>query len=368
MTARNSIRFLVAATLLSFTPSIALAKSHKPVKPEEPAPIIKPLAFVSNQAGDVSVIDLDTLEVIKSINTLSKGSRGIGITDNGKYLVTANKDEGNISIIDKERGKTLRQVNIGKNPEFVRIQGNLAFVTFEPSAKSGPPSAVKAQSKQAKNDEGEPVVPGHIAVVNLKRARVILDIVGKPETEGIEFSPDKKKILVTNESDNSISVHSIKTGKRLKSINLAKYGERPRGIKVSPNGNYIVTTLELSDKFLVLDTDYKVIKEVSTGEAPYGISFNKAGDKLYVASSKSKAIQVFNTNNFEKEQEFRTGDRCWHFTFTPDESKILAACGKSSEVVVLDTNTGEVISRIPDQGTPWGIVTYPKSMGSLDKP
>ena len=78
--------------------------------------------------------------------------------------------------------------------------------------------------------------------------------------------------------------------------------------------------------------------------------------------------RVFNAKTYEKIKDIPTGDRCWHFTFTPDDQQILLACGKSNEVIVIDANKLEVIKRIANKDMPWGIVTYPKSMGSLDRP
>jgi YVTN family beta-propeller protein len=67
-------------------------------------------------------------------------------------------------------------------------------------------------------------------------------------------------------------------------------------------------------------------------------------------------------------QNVPTGERCWHFTFTPDDSHILVACGRSNEIVVIDAKTLKPVKRIADKKLPWGIVTYPKSIGSLDMP
>ena len=60
----------------------------------------KGLAYVSNQDGGIMVIDLDTMEIKEGVNVGAKGPRGIGITSNGSWLITANKDDGNISVID----------------------------------------------------------------------------------------------------------------------------------------------------------------------------------------------------------------------------------------------------------------------------
>src|SRR5262249_5180775 len=99
-----------------------------------------------------------------------------------------------------------------------------------------------------------------------------------------------------------------------------------------------------------------------------GVSFNRAGDRLYVAAAKSKLLQVFDTKTWTPVKDVPIGSRCWHFTFTPDDRNILLACGRSDEVVVVDTARLEPVERIADKELPWGIVTYPKAMGSLDRP
>jgi YVTN family beta-propeller protein len=326
----------------------------------------KGTAYVSNQDGGITKIDLATMRASGSVDIKAKGPRGIGITADGKLLVTANKDDSNISIVELASGK-VTHVAIGKNPEFVRVMGDKAYVTWEPSSKGGPPP--KPGGKEAmEDDDDEDAVPGRISIVDLKKAKVIKEIIGKPETEGVEISMDGKKMVVTNESDNSVTVHDMKTGKLLKSIPVGKYGERPRGIKVSPDGKTYLVTLELSDKMLVLNDKFEVTREVATGKVPYGVSFDSKGERLFVAANKEKALQVFDAKTFNKIKDIPTGDRCWHFSFTPDEQNILLACGKSNEVLVIDANKLEVTKRIGDKAMPWGIVTYPKSLGSIDRP
>ena len=322
-------------------------------------------AYVSDQDGGVSVIDLSTMEATSTLDIQAKGPRGIGITPDGKWLVTANKDDNNISIIDTATSALVKQVAIGKNPEFVRVRGYIAYVTYEPSPTTG--GAQKPTEPAAKDDDDDKL-PGHIAIVDLKKGKVIKDIVGKPETEGLEFSKDGKKLVVTNESDDSITVHDLKTGKLLKNIPIGDFGKRPRGIKVSPDGKSYISTLEFSDELLILDSKFKPIKTIATGKSPYGVSYDRAGKRIFIASSKEKALQVYDANTFEKIKDIHTGDRCWHFSFTPDDKNILLACGRSSEIVVIDTDMLEVTKRIEDKQLPWGIVTYPKSMGSLDRP
>jgi len=175
-------------------------------------------------------------------------------------------------------------------------------------------------------------------------------------------------MIVTNEADHTITVHSMKNGKLLKTLPTSKFGDRPRGIKVSPDGKTYVATLEFGNKVLVMNERFEPITTFDTGKTPYGISFDSTGKRIFVAASREKMLQVFDAKSFEKIKDIPTGDRCWHFTFTPDNQQILLACGKSDEILVIDANKLEVTKRITNKGMPWGVVTYPKAIGSLDQP
>ena len=331
------------------------------------------VAYVSNQNGDISVIDLATMSTTASVSAYGKEPRGIGVTADGKLLVVANREGGRIAVIDRASGQLLRHVAVGDNPEFVRVRGHMAFVTCEPSSSAGPPGAPAsgapprepAASGGAKDDDSHE--PAHIAVVDLDTGRLVRSITGGLETEGIEFSADGRRLLVTNEADNNVSVHDIATGKLLSKIDLKPYGTRPRGIKMAPDGKRFVVTLEFSNAFVVIDERYRVVQSVKTGEAPYGVAFDSAGKRLFVAAARSKTLQVFDAGTFAPIKDVATGARCWHFSFTPDDRNILVACGRSNEIVVIDAQTLEPVKRIADGQLPWGIVTYPKAAGSVDR-
>jgi YVTN family beta-propeller protein len=325
------------------------------------------VAYISSQDAGVTVLSLDTLEPAGNIDVEAKGPRGIGITADGKYLITANRDGADVTIFDLAANKVVKHVPIGKNPEFVRVFGNFAYVSYEPSAKGGPPPKPGTEAKDD-DDDNEPKVPAKIAVVDLKKRKVVRSVTSGPETEGIEFSPNGKRMLVTNEADNTVTIYKMPEGKLLKTVDTHPHGDRPRGIKVSPDGSIYVVTLEYGDKVLVLDKKFNPVKTFATGKTPYGIAFDRSGKRLFVAASREKQLQVFDGKTFEPIKNVPTAERCWHFTFSPDDSKILLACGRSNNVLVFDANTYEQIKDLPVAGMPWGVVTYPKSMGSLDQP
>ena len=324
----------------------------------------KGVAYVTSQDAGVSVIDLATMKVVKTFDVKAKGPRGLGVTDDGKKLIVATRENESISVIDTTTGEVLQQIPVGKNPEFVRVSGNFAYISSEPSAKGGPPP--KPGSAEAEEDENEEKIPARIAVVDLALGKKVRDIVGGSETEGIEFSADGSKLVITNEADNTVTVHDIASGKLLKTIKTHEYGDRPRGIKVSPDGNTYLATLEYGNKFMVLDKDFNFVRTVPTGDTPYGIAYDASGKNIYVASNKSKTLEVYDAKTYEKIKEAPTGNRCWHFSFTPDNKQILLACGKSDAVLVYDAETLAQTGQIEVKNLPWGLVTYPKAMGSLD--
>ena len=328
------------------------------------------VAYVSNQKGNVTTIDLDTFETVGEIDIGGGAPRGLGVTADGKLLVVASRDKGDLAVVELASRKVVRRIPIGKNPEFVRVRGNQAFVSFEPASAGGPPpkpgSTEAAELKQKRVEDKEQ--PARIAIVDLAAGRKSAEITGGMETEGIEFSADGSKIIVTNEDDNTLTVHDIASGKLLKTIDTRPYGTRPRGIKMAPDGKSYVATIEFGNKLVVLDAGFAVVKVVATGDTPYGVAFDRGGSRLYVALAKGKTLQVFDAASFARIADYPIGERCWHFSFTPDDKHILVACGRSDDVVVLDAASGKIVKRIADKQMPWGIVTYPKSFGSLDTP
>jgi YVTN family beta-propeller protein len=319
--------------------------------------------YVTSEKAGVGVIDLNRMELTRTFPVGADGPRGLSLTADGAELLVANKNTGDVSALDTKTGAVLRRVAIGKNPEFVRISGGFAYVTYEPGESGKPPAAGKPAHGDD-NDANEP--PAEIAMIDLKSFTVVRSIKSGHETEGVEFSRNKNEMLVTNEGDDTVSVYDARTGTPLRTVKLAA-GGRPRGIKLSPDGSRYVVTLESASKFVVLDAgDFQVIKTVDTKLGPYGVAFDPSGERLFVAAARSNTIQVFDATTYAHLRDVPVGQRCWHFSFTPDGSKLMAACGRSNAVYVIDAKSGELIKQIAGLPLAWGIVTYPNSAGSID--
>jgi YVTN family beta-propeller protein len=329
------------------------------------------LAYVTNQGDGVAVVDLATLKTVRTFE-VGRDPRGVGITPDGRTLVTANQADGDVSLVDTSTGNTVHRIAVGQNAEFVRVSqdGRFAYVTYEPSSTGKPPGpddkgGKTGAEKATKEDKSE---AAEIAVIDLTRFTVSQRLPASLETEGMEFSPGGKQLVVANEGDDTVVVYDLASGQVVKKIDVSPYGKRPRGVKVSPDGSMYVVTLENSDNLLVLDPRFDVVKAVATGKGPYGVAFEPGGNRLWIASARSGQMDVLDAKSFATVATIPVGKRCWHFSFTPDGRKALVACGRSDALTVIDTATLQAVSTLNGFKQPWGIVTYPKASGSLDAP
>jgi YVTN family beta-propeller protein len=322
------------------------------------------VAYVSEEEGGVSVIDLSTLKVIGRVQPSDIAPRGLAVTYDGKYVITSNKNTKDLGVFSTSPLSLIKRIHVGDSPEFLRINpaGDRLFATFEPS------SGGKPDGKAGSDDDDDNGPPAQIASFHVGDwAPGPVSTAGQ-ETEGIEFSHDGKQMLVANESAETIGVFSEKTGAHLRDIDLKSYGIRPRGVRISPQGDRYAVTMETSGTLLTMDQNFKVIKAVPTAAKPYGVSYDRAGKRIFVSAALAGKLQVFSADSLQLLAEVPTGKRCWHFTFTPDDSKILLACGRSNNVVVIDAKSYKPVGTVEGFKLPWGIVTYPRSFGSLGLP
>lgn len=316
-----------------------------------------PLAYVTSETAGVGVIDLDQMTLQKTFPVGADGPRGLSLDTNGTHLLVANKNTGDLSVLDTHTGKVIERVKIGKNPEYVRVHDGHAYVTHEPG-ESGKPG------DKADDDANGP--PAEVSIVDEKTWRVLRSVKSGHETEGVEFSRDGKTMLVTNEGDDTVSLYDAKTGAPIRTVHLVA-GGRPRGIKASPDGTQYVVTLEAASKFVVLDAhDFHVVRTVDTKLGPYGVAFGPGGKHLYVAAARDGALQVFDAHDYSHVADVPVGKRCWHFSFTPDGAHVLLACGRSNAVYVIDARNYQTLKQIGGLPLAWGVVTYPRSAGTIE--
>ncbi len=105
------------------------------------------VAYVSQEEGGISVVDLSTLKVIRNVQPSDLSPRGLAVTFDGKYVITSNKNTSDIAVFSTPRLNLVKRIHVGESPEFVKINpaGDRVFATFEPSSQGGPPGGRKSR-------------------------------------------------------------------------------------------------------------------------------------------------------------------------------------------------------------------------------
>ena len=158
------------------------------------------VAYVTEEDDGISVIDLSSLRIVRRVHPADVAPRGIGVTFDGKYIITADKDTADVAVFSTPRLSFVTRMHIGDNPEFIKIDptGERLFATFEPGSEAGPPKESAVGDEEDDNDATEP--PAQVASFHTGDwAAGPVSTAGK-ETEGLEFSPDRRFLLVANEA------------------------------------------------------------------------------------------------------------------------------------------------------------------------
>ena len=108
----------------------------------------KGMAYVTNQNGDVTVIDLATLETVSEIEVGAEGPRGLGVTADGTLLVTANGEAGNLSVIDRATGELVRQVADRQEPGVRARSRRHRFRKLRAGSGRRPPAQARLRGSQ----------------------------------------------------------------------------------------------------------------------------------------------------------------------------------------------------------------------------
>ena len=61
------------------------------------------VAYVTEEEGGISVIDLNTLKVIRRVQPSDIAPRGLAVTFDGKYVITSNKNTSDLAVFSTPR-------------------------------------------------------------------------------------------------------------------------------------------------------------------------------------------------------------------------------------------------------------------------
>jgi YVTN family beta-propeller protein len=107
---------------------------------------------------------------------------------------------------------------------------------------------------------------------------------------GVAINPFNDRVYVTNRGSNTVTVIDSPTDAKLSNIPV---GNSPVGIAVNPSSNWIyVTNIDAGTVSVIDGITNKVTNTINVGRAPYGIAVNPLSNKIYVTNIQSSTVSV----------------------------------------------------------------------------
>jgi DNA-binding beta-propeller fold protein YncE len=71
------------------------------------------VAYVSEEDGAISVLDLKTLSVVRRVQPQDVAPRGLAVTVDGKYLITSNKNTKDLAVFSTPEFRLVQWLPLG---------------------------------------------------------------------------------------------------------------------------------------------------------------------------------------------------------------------------------------------------------------
>ena len=176
-----------------------------------------------------------------------------------------------------------------------------------------------------------------MSVVDVASGAVVGRVPVGREPEGVGITPDGRWVLVTNESDNSVSVIDTRTLKIVKSVQV---GKRPRDVAFTPDGRAAYVSGEFDASRVSHGRAARRARgaraATAQGSAPDGGRARLAArSRLYVSTGRGGTVAVDRQREADKLlAEVPVGTRPWGIALSQDGRWLYTANGPSNDVSV----------------------------------
>ena len=175
----------------------------------------------------------------------------------------------------------------------------------------------------------------------------------------VAFSPNGRRVYVTNHTANSVSVIDAATGNLAAEIRV---GRRPTGVAVSPDGKWVYVANTADHSVSVIDASAnKTVASVKVGFEPTGLVVSPDGKRAYTANYISNDVSVIDTAARKQVARIGVGRAPTYMAITPDGRKLVVNNSLSQQpateakltahVSIVDTAAGKVIAEKRSPGT-----------------
>jgi len=224
--------------------------------------------YVANQfSNTISVIDTDKSKVEKNID-VGNSPYDVDVNPFSNRIYASNRDSDTISVIDGFTNKELTRIRVGDSPLGIGINLGRGWV-YVANLDSNTITVIDA-------------IDNHI-IKSLKYASLPYDIVINPLTNKVYVSDlGKDSVLVLDGSNNTL-------------VSTITVGSNPSVLAINTQTNTIYVSNFSNDTVSVINgTSNKIETNVKVGHNPVGIAVNPRTSKIYVNNMADNTISVIN--------------------------------------------------------------------------
>lgn len=299
-------------------------------------PTISGMAYITNNyANTVSIIDLSTNTVVKTLNVGNwPVTAAINPTNNQVYIT--NSASQSVSVINTVSNTVKTTINVGSYPfgVYVSRDGSRAYVANY-------------------NDN-------NISVINTS-TNTVVNKFSAATPAFMTTGTDDKYLYVTDydfhiPGPGKVTVLDAKTGAL---VTILTVGSQPWDVTTSPDGKFAYVCNENESSISVINTSTNtVIKTIATEYAPRRVVFSPDGSLFYVRAGYNNTIIVYSTTDFSVKASIKLIDPgSAGLSITPDGKRILATNQLPATVTVIDAITNTIVANVQtagDESLGWG--------------
>jgi nitrite reductase (NO-forming)/hydroxylamine reductase len=317
-------------------------------------------AYNVGRDGWLFKIDLYTLQAVSQVR-VGLDSRGLAISDDGRYVIVGNYIPNSAVILDARTLEPLKVIiTEGHNPEGEFVESRVCITCDVSPEKVGPYFilALKEAGQMWRVDWSQPDFP--IDKV---------EAVGKILHDGF-LSPDNRFFYVASQTDDWMAVIDVAEWKLVTKIATGDTPHPGSGATWEANGTSYGGTVHAGEgKITVWDlANNEIAAEIETSGP--GLFIRSHHDSSYVWADTvfgdpPNRIYVVDATTFEVVKVIDEGAQTLHPEFTADGQFVYAADWQGNVIRVYDAETFEKVAEVGGVTTPTGIFNTSRRVETL---
>jgi YVTN family beta-propeller protein len=361
---------------------------------EQPEPSLANRAYiVSLQSDELTVIDLDRLEIIGRVSTLGASNHMAELNSDFTKVYVTSGDSDETVVVDARALAVTARIDTGEHPTHVALSRDgslLAVMVEDEGAISFIDPARDVEVKRLTgfytphfirfSRDGQHAYVANIGANHLTRVDLeSLEIDGHIALEGFEGPPNATEaadetgfadaqidasgvLYAAHAGTGRVLVYDTVAGQKLQELTVGSrpwvaFAEHPfDGIPLRhlvPNfGDGTVSLIDGDES-----VQPSVVASLPGDAEAYGVNFSPlAPDKAFVMNRVREDIAVVDTARGEIVTRIPVGGNTETASTTADGKWIVATVSSANKVVVIDAVTNEIVKTFEDVGVyPWSV-------------